>query len=239
MESPLYVLLSQQDTLDRYMAVTAQNIANVNTTGYKGSDVVFEDLVRQPDPKFTHHMVVDRASYRNVAQGPLLKTDNPLDIAVTGQGYFAVETPQGVQYTRNGSFQMNPDGALVTSEGFPLLSGGGAQITIPREAQKISISADGTISTEQGTVGRLQVLKFANEQSLKQTYGGFYSTESEAEVDPDSRLQQGFVEQSNVKPVVEMTKVIEISRTYQRVARLIDAEHERMRAAIRQLGRVS
>lgn len=239
MESPLYVLLSQQDALERQMSVTAQNIANVNTTGFKGSDIVFEDFIRKPDPKVIHHMVIDKSSYRNTSQGTLLKTDNPLDLAISGQGYFAVETPQGVQYTRNGSFQLNSDGNLVTSQGFPVLSGGGSQVSIPKEAQKVSISSDGTVSTELGTAGRLQVVKFTNEQAMKQTYGGFYSTDAEAEADDLSTLQQGFLESSNVKPVVEMAKVIEISRSYQRVARLVDSEHERLRTAIRQLGRVS
>jgi flagellar basal-body rod protein FlgF len=239
MESPLYVLLSQQEALQRQMDVVAQNVANVNTTGFKSNDVLFEDFLVKPDKKFSHHMVLDRATLRNTTQGALLRTDNPLDVAISGQGYFAVQTPQGVQYTRQGSFQIDADGNLVTPDGFQVLSGGGSVVNIPANTQSISIARDGTISTEKGKLGRLQVVKFNDEQLMKQTYGGFYSTDEASEIDETAELNQGMVESSNVKSVVEMTHVLEISRSYQRVARLIDSENERLRNAIRSLGKVA
>lgn len=239
METPLYVLLSQQDALQRQMDVVAQNIANVSTTGFKSSDVLFEDFIVSPDPKFKQHMVLDRGTLRNTTQGPLTKTDNPLDVAISGQGYFAVQTPQGVQYTRQGSFQIDATGTIVTADGFPLLSGGGSSVSIPSNATQIAISNDGTISTDTGNVGRLRVVKFANEQAMKQTYGGFYQTDEAPEIDEDAQINQGMLESSNVKPVAEMTHVIEISRAYERVAHLIDAENQRMANAIRSLAKVA
>lgn len=239
MESPLYVLLSQQDALQRQMDVVAQNIANVNTTGFKSNDVLFQDYMVKPTPKFTHHMVLDRATLRNTTQGTFIKTENPLDLAIAGQGYFAVQTPQGVQYTRQGSFQMDAEGNLVTPDGYPVLSGGGSSIAIPTDAKSISIAQDGTISTETGKIGRMQVVKFQNEQLMKQTYGGFYTTDEQPEVDEGAQLNQGMVESSNVKAVTEMTHVIEISRAYERVARLMDAENQRLTNAIRSLGKVA
>ncbi len=239
MESPLYVLLSQQEALQRQMDVVAQNIANVNTTGFKSNDVLFEDFMVKPAPKFTHHMVLDRATLRNTTQGTFIKTENPLDLAISGQGYFAVQTPQGIQYTRQGSFQMDAEGNLVTPDGYPVLSGGGSSIAIPTDAKTISIGQDGTISTESGKIGRMQVVKFQNEQLMKQTYGGFYSAEEQPEVDEDAQLNQGMVEASNVKSITEMTHVIEISRAYERVARLIDTENQRLTNAIRSLGKVA
>lgn len=239
MESPLYVLLSQQEALQRQMDVVAQNIANVNTTGFKSNDVLFQDYMVKPAPKFTHHMVLDRATLRNTTQGTFIKTENPLDLAIAGQGYFAVETPQGVQYTRQGSFQMDAEGNLVTPDGYPVLSGGGSSIAIPTDAKSISIAQDGTISTETGKIGRMQVVKFVNEQLMKQTYGGFYKTDEQPEVDEDAQLNQGMVEASNVKAVTEMTHVIEISRAYERVARLMDTENQRLTNAIRSLGKVA
>lgn len=239
METPIYVLLSQQDALQRQMDIVAHNVANVSTTGFKSSDVMFEDFIVSPDPKHAAHMVLDRGTLRNTAQGPLTQTDNPLDLAISGQGYFAVQTPQGVQYTRSGNFQIDSTGNLVTADGFPVLSGGGSAITIPAEAKQIAISQDGTISTDAGNVGRMRVVKFANEQAMQQTYGGFYSTDEAPEIDEGAVINQGMLESSNVKPVAEMTHVIEISRAYERVAHLIDSENQRMLSAIRSLAKVA
>ncbi|MBY0428388.1 MAG: flagellar basal-body rod protein FlgF, partial [Alphaproteobacteria bacterium] len=238
-ESPVYVLLSQQEALQRQMDIVAQNIANVNTTGYKSNDVLFQDFLVKPDSKNTHHMVLDRATLRNTTQGSFTKTDNPLDIAISGQGYFAVQTPQGTQYTRQGTFQVDAEGNIVTADGYPILSGGGSTIAVPTNAKSVEIGLDGTISTETGKVGRLQVVKFKNEQLMKQTYGGFYKTDEAAEVDEEAQLHQGMVEASNVKSVQEMTHVLEISRAYERVAHLIDAENQRLTNAIRSLGKVA
>ncbi|MBI3419730.1 MAG: flagellar basal-body rod protein FlgF [Proteobacteria bacterium] len=237
MDTPLYVLLSQQDALDRQMAVVAHNIANASTTGFKGQDVLFEDFIKRLDPKNETHFVVDQATLRNTSQGPLVRTENPLDFAISGQGYFPVQTPQGVQYTRQGSFQLDAEGNLVTMDGFKVLGAGNTGITIPSEATQISVGSDGTISTDAGDLGKLQPVRFADEQQLTETYNGFYSTTAAPETDSTAIVEQGMVESSNVNPVAEMTRVIEISRAYQRVANLISSENDRLRNAIRDLGR--
>lgn len=239
MESPLYVLLSQQDALQRHMDIVANNIANVNTTGYKARDLLFEEYVKQPDPKFSHHFVVDRMTMRNTSQGTLLKTENPLDVAISGDGYFAVRTPQGTQYTRQGSFQMDPEGNLTTVDGFPVLDAGGQGLVIPKEVSQIAIGPDGTVASEQGTIGRLQVVAFTNEQTMEETYAGLYSTDEVGVPSTSANVVQGMVEGSNVRSVAQIANVIEISRSYQRVSNLINAENERMRNAIRQLGRIA
>ncbi len=239
METPIYVLLSQQDVLQRQMDIVAQNIANVSTTGYKSNDVLFEDYIVKPTPKFTHHMVLDRATLRNTTQGTFVKTGNPLDVAIAGQGYFSVNTPQGIQYTRQGSFQMDAQGVLVTPDGYSVLAADGTNISIPIDAKNISISQDGTLSTEIGKIGRLQVMKFQNEQLMQQTYGGFYKTNELPQVDENARFNQGMIEASNVKPITEMAHVIDISRAYERVSRLIDTENQRLTNVIRSLGKVA
>jgi flagellar basal-body rod protein FlgF len=238
-ESPLYVLVSQEDALSRRMDVAAQNMANVNTTGYKSQGMVFEDFIKKPDPRFTHHLVLDRATYRDTTAGTLLPTDNPLDLAIQGPGYYAVNTPEGTQYTRAGSFVLDTEGNVVTPEGYPLLSGGGQPITIPTEAQRIAIGRDGTISTEIGNAGKLSVVRFENEQGLKPTHSGLYSTDETPVEDSTSSIVQGMVEASNVKPVAEMTNIIDVSRSYQWVANLINAENDRLRNAVRVLGRTA
>lgn len=240
MESPIYVLASQQDALDRQMQVVANNVANVNTSGYKTRGVLFEDYLKQPDPKAQgHHMVLDRGSFRNTNQGAMVKTDNPLDVAISGKGYFAVQTPQGIQYTRAGSFQIDTEGNLVTNDGYRVMSGGGQAIAIPENARQIAIGRDGTISTDVGDVGQLQAVTFDDENAMEQTYGGFYTTDQAPQVSTEAAMMQGMVESSNVRPVEEMARVIEITRTYQRVSRLIEGENERLRGAIRTLGRVA
>ncbi len=239
METPIYVLLSQQDALQRQMEVVANNMANMNTTGYKSRAVMFEDFIRRPSPKSEQHMVLDRGTLRDISQGTLLKTDNPLDIAISGQGYFAIQTPQGTQYTRQGSFHLDTEGNMVTFDGYKVLSGGGQPITIPAEANQISIGRDGLISTDVGDAGRLQVVRFENESQMQETHGGLYQTDEVAQTDDQSVLNQGMVEGSNVKPIAEVSQVMEVSRTYQRVARMIDAENERLRNAIRTLGKVT
>ncbi len=239
MESATYVLLSQQDALERQMAIVSNNVANINTSGYKQRGVSFEDYLMKPNATTTHHMVLDRGSYRNTSQGTLLKTDNPLDIAISGKGYFAVQTPQGTQYTRQGSFQLSADGQLVTPDGYPVLSGGGSAVTIPTEATEIAIGRDGTISTDKGDAGKIQVLAFNDENAMKETQAGFFTATETPTIDEAAVLNQGMIEGSNVKPVVEMTRIIEVSRAYQRVANMISAENDRMKSAIRTLGRVN
>lgn len=237
MESPLYVLVSQEDALSRRMDVAAQNMANVNTTGYKAAGMIFEDFIKKPDPKFTHHLVLDRATYRNTSPGTLLPTENPLDFAIQGPGYYAVGTPEGTQYTRAGSFAMDTEGNVVTAEGYPLLSSSGQPVSIPTNAQRIAIGRDGTISTEVGDAGKLSVVRFENELALKPTHSNLFTSDETPVEDARSSIVQGMVEASNARPVVELTNVIEISRSYQRVANLINAENDRLRNAIRVLGR--
>ena len=239
MESPIYVLLSQQQAMQRQMEVVANNVANVNTSGFKNRGVLFEDFLKKPDPKFTHHMVSDRGTIRDTSQGSLLKTDAPLDIAISGPGYFAIETTEGTQYTRQGSFQLDSEGNLVTPNGSKVLSGGGQPITIPAEAKEITIGRDGMISTDRGDLGRLQLVRFENEEQMEETHSGLYKTSEAPVPDDQSSLMQGMVEGSNVKPVIEISRILEISRNYQRTSKLIDAENERLRNAIRTLSRVS
>lgn len=239
MESPAYVLLSQQDALERQLQVVANNVANVNTSGYKARGVLFKDFIERPDPKFTHHLVIDGGSYRNTSQGALVKTDNALDLAISGHGYFAVQTPQGTQYTRQGNFQLDAEGNVVTSDGYKVLSGTGGGISIPTDVKEIAIGKDGTISTDKGDVGRLQVVKFTDENAMEETYGGLYTSTETPQVDEGAGLVQGMVEGSNVKPVEEMTRIMDISRAYQQVSKLIDNENERIKNAIRTLGKVA
>lgn len=241
METPVYILLSQQEALGKQMEVVSQNIANANTTGYQARGVLFEEYIEQnqSDVSSTRHFVVDRATYRNTLQGGLQKTSNPLDVAINGEGYFAVRTKQGVQYTRQGSFQLDAEGNLVTVDGFPVLDAGGQPINIPANAKDVGIGSDGTVSTDVGIAGQLKVATFSNQQNMTETFGGYYTTNETPKTEGKATVVQGMLEGSNVNPLVQMASIIEISRGYQRIANLVSAENDRLKNTIARLGKVA
>jgi flagellar basal-body rod protein FlgF len=239
MEVTSLVLLSRQDALIRQMEVVANNVANVNTTGYKRQQMVFDDYMAKTQPGQRTDFVIDRGSFRDVTNGSLVQTSNPLDIALEGNGYIPVQTPQGTMYTRAGAFELNAEGELVNASGFKVLSGDGQPIVIPPEAKDIQIDKEGNIRTDIGQAGQIQAMVFKDEQELTEKGNGLYQSKETPQPEPATRIVQGAVERSNVQPVVEMTQMVEVLRAYQQTGRLLESEHERMRNAIRTLGRVS
>lgn len=239
------VLTNYQDALTRALDVVANNIANVNTTGYKRQEVQFETLVNRPTPSEQINFGTDRGTLRNTAQGPLLTTGNPLDVAIQGEGYFPIQTQTGMRYTRGGSFVLNGEGEIVTPTGDKLLGDGDQPITVPDDARDITISADGTISAKSGTgkdvtqLGKLKIVKFSREQDLQITGNNLYSASETPQPATDSVLVQGMVEQSNVQSVNEITNMISILRNYQHVMRMLDQEHQRMTTAINRLSKAT
>ncbi|HEV7369201.1 flagellar basal-body rod protein FlgF [Arenibaculum sp.] len=243
MENPIYIALSRQDALRRQMDVTANNVANLNTPGYKQQRMMFVEFLtpagsgpgQQSKPL---SMVKDMAVLRNLEDGPVSRTDNPLDVALDGRGYFVVETVDGPRYTRAGRFQLDPDRRLVDVNGLPVLDDGDRPIQIPQGAADIRIAGDGSISTEQGPLGRIKVVNFEREQFMTELGGGLYTTEEPEVAAEGTKLVQGAIEGSNVQGIVEMTQMTEVLRQYQSNQRLIEAEHERQRNAIGRLTRV-
>jgi flagellar basal-body rod protein FlgF len=239
------VLTSYQDSLTRAMDITANNIANVNTTGFKRDNIAFETYLIRPAPTQTFQFAVENGTYRDIAQGPTITTGNPLDVAVQGDGYIPVQTKDGIRYTRSGSFQLNNAGEIVTAEGDKVMGDGNQPIAFPEDAKDILIGADGTVSAQSGTatsatqVGKLAVVKFQNEQAMTLVGGNLYSTQEAPQPATDSRIVQGAIEQSNVQSVVEMTRMIDVSRTYQQVVNLLQAENDRQSKAIQRLGKTT
>lgn len=239
MENTLYIALSRQEALRRQVDVMANNIANMNTTGFKAQRMLFLEHLQQPDRQQNKMAFVqDFGLMRDVLPGPLMTTNNPLDVALRDEGYFVVETVAGPRYTRGGAFQMNADRELVDPNGLPVLNEQDARIIIPEAAQSISITGNGTIMTEEGEVGRLKVVRFADEQRLETLGRGLYSTDQLAEPVENPQVAQGLLEGSNVQPIVEMTQMMEVARQYQNTQRMIDSEHERIRTALQKLSRV-
>lgn len=241
MESPTYIALSRQVTIAREMEIIAHNVANANTTGFKQQRLQFNEFLTKPAQGERYSMVIDRATRRDTSQGGLMPTGNSLDVAVVGQGYFAVDTVNGPRYTRAGNFQLNEQGQIVNGGGLPVMGQGNQPITLPPETEEIRIAGDGSIYTNgspDAPVGRLAVVRFDKEQELLEVGGGLYSTDQRPQpVTGETQVQQGVLEQSTVQPVLEMTRMIDTMRAYQQTQKMIDTEHERVRSAIGRLAR--
>lgn len=245
MESPSLVLLSNQQALQRAMDIVANNIANSSTTGFKREGVEFDTLVMHPSPGQELSFIVDRATYRDASNGPIVSTGNPLDLAIQGQGYFPVQTPAGTRYTRAGALRLDTSGQIVTMDGNPVLGEGDRPISVPDTTTEITIGADGFVSAKidngkaLAQVGKLSVVKFDNEQALQPAGGGLYSTTQAAKPAEDSSVVQFAIEQSNVQPITEMTEMIRIQRAYEQTANIISRENQRLSDAISRLSKTT
>lgn len=229
--------------LQAKMDIVANNIANLNTPGYRGQNMVFTEYLAKTDsgekPKDDLSMVLDYGHYQNTQAGPQQMTGNPLDVALQGPGWFGVQTPQGTMYTRAGNFQVNSNGELITGTGLLVAGEGGGPIVIPPETKEIRISKDGTISTQDGQIGRIGVFEFTDDQNLEATGNGLYKAPQK---DPgvaaqNTQVMQGMLEGSNVQPVLEMTRMIDVLRTYQNTQKILQNEHDRERNMIQRMTR--
>jgi len=241
MDNSLLVSLSQQLAAYRSMDVIANNLANVSTPGFKRESARFEELVAMVRPADGQRgmqpvsFVKDAGISRDLGQGAITRTDAPLDVAINGNGFFVVTTPAGERYTRDGHFSLDQEGRLVTSDGHAVMGDGGA-ITVNPADGEIHIARDGTISSDQGQRGRLAIVSFENPQDMRNVGNTMLDTD-QAEIAPENiRLMQGALEGSNVQPIVEMTNMIEVSRSYASAQKLIDQADQMRRQAIQELG---
>ena len=239
MENSIYIGLSRQVALRRQLDVVANNIANMSTPGFKGQDVLFQQYMVGKGGNDSYSMVSDYGSYRDTRPGPVSRTDNPLDVAIEGDGFLVVETAQGPRYTRSGRMTIGADRQLVDSNGLPILGEGDAPIEIPENATEITIAPDGTISNVDEQIGRLRVVRFERQQFLAEEGRGLFSSTEPPQPVQNVRVHQGSLESSNVRPVIEMTRMIELQRQYQSTQRLLETEHENQRNAISKLSRLS
>jgi len=232
METTAYIALSRQMALRQRMDVIANNIANMTTTGFKAESLLLEPVPEDAGIRRPLAFVQDVGMVRETAPGPMTPTGNPLDLALEGPGYFVIETPEGMRYTRSGQFQLNAFGELVTAAGDRVLDDGGAPMALPGEAKTVTVAANGTLSTDDGPVGRIGVVRFDDEQALRKVGDGLYRTDQLPAPADGTRLVQGTLEGSNVQPILEMTEMMSTVRAYQSTQRLVDGHHELQRRAI-------
>jgi flagellar basal-body rod protein FlgF len=252
MENALLVGLSRQTTLERQLEVIANNIANVNTTGYKSDQSLFEEFLTSgahednfigKDRRVSY--VQDRGTYRDFTQGSLQQTANPLDVAIDGDAFLAVQTTGGERYTRDGNLQLNNQGQLVTEGGDAVLGNAGPIIFQPTD-HDINISPDGTVTVIEANArtdtirGKLRLVSFTDAQSLLKQGNNLYAASNGAAAQPDLKatVKQGYIEKSNVNSVAEMGRMIEVSRTYTQIANLLQQQSDLHKNAINQLAEI-
>jgi len=240
MENALLIGLSQQLALRRNLDIIANNIANINTAGYKSESVLFEEyLLGTPAGSESNQefaFVQDTGVIPNLSEGRLEHTGGSLDMALSGDGYFVLDTPEGPRYTRNGHFGLNTEGQVVSNDGHPVLDIDGNPITFGANETELTIARDGTMTTSQGVKGQINVVQFDRPEDLQKVGNSQYTAAEDPVPAESAHIIQGSLEQSNVAPIIEMTKMIEVMRTYQSISDVIKRAEELQRNAVRKLG---
>ncbi|MAF32014.1 MAG: flagellar basal-body rod protein FlgF [Magnetococcales bacterium] len=239
MTVPVYIVSSNMIAQRQKLDMTADNIANSNTVGFKKLGMTFQEVVSRQKAEtvgsFTHH----NGTFYNFTQGGFERTDNDFDVAIQGAGFFQTERNGQIHLTRNGHFSMNNVGELVTDAGSPVLDANGGPIIIPADSAEILISRDGTISNQNGIVAQLGVVQVADPQKLTRTGEHGYILEDGASIPVENiNVVQGFVESSNINPIEETVTLTELNRRYQSTARLVKSLEELEQKAIQNLSRL-
>jgi len=243
MDNALYVGLSRQMVLRRQLDIVANNIANADTSGFKVEELM--QKVNPAEPAYTLQgprpvkFVGEDGVIRDFGQGALRRTDAPFDLAIEGKGFFQVQSPNGPLYTRDGAFRVDDNGTLVAQNGYPVMDDGGGSVTLDPTLGQVSISQDGTITQGTTRVGKLGVVNFQTLAALQKTGDNFYRNTSNQQPAPaeGSKIRQGMLEGSNVNSILEISKMIEISRAYEQMAKIMDSNTELSKSAVQRMGK--
>lgn len=237
MDNATFTTLTRQAGLLREMQVVANNIANAATTGFRAEGVIFSEFVRALEDT-GGSLSMARAGARVTDQGPgaLRQTNGTLDLAIEGAGFFRIDTPDGPRLTRAGRFQRNTDGEVVTSTGDRLIDAGGAPVLAPAEARSIAIASDGTLTADGQPLAQIGLFLPADPARMTREDGVRFRVEGEMLPVDDPVIQQGFLETSNVEPVTQIARMIEVQRSYELGQGFLDQEDERIRTTLRTLG---
>ena len=238
MQSGLYVALSGQVALERRLETIASNVANMNTVGYRADGVSFEAQMAKAGDA-TVAFASGGAGFISRRSGGVTKTGNPLDVAVQGEGWLAVKTPAGTVYTRDGRMTIQESGQLTTLTGYPVLDAGGAPILLDASAGPPDIANDGMISQKGNQVGALGLYQIDDSAKLTRynNSGVIPDKPATAILDFSSNgISQGFVEGSNVNPIMEMTKLITVTRAFDGINAATEKSESSLTDAIKTLG---
>ncbi|WP_299562755.1 flagellar hook-basal body complex protein [uncultured Sulfitobacter sp.] len=235
MDSTGYITLSRQSGLQREMQVVANNIANMATTGFRAEGVVFSEYVKSVDQGPSLSMGQGNIGKTSLEQGGLTQTRGTFDFAIEGDGYFVVQTPLGDRLTRAGAFTPSAEGQLVTPDGYPVLDAGRAPVFVPTGGEAIAVSADGTVSADGAPIGQMAVVKPIAPLEMIREDGVMFRADAGDEPAESARVLQGFVESSNVNPLLEMARMIDVQRAYEMGQSFLQSEDERIRAAVKTL----
>jgi len=252
MDISSYVLLSHEQALKRRLDVAANNIANMNTAGFRRERPVFREYVARDEspaasaPSATANArttsyVLDYGAMHDTASGSFQATGSALDLMIDGPGYLAVAAPGGgTAYTRAGFVRISQDGELTTAGGLPILGEGGTPITVPPEQlSTLSIGTDGTVTGKDGVLGRIAVTVFDDERGVSPRGDGLMAATGGRELGAaETTLRTGGIEGSNVEPIVETTAMVDILRAYQTSMKMSQDIEDMRRRAIDRLGKL-
>ena len=236
MDAAGYATLTRQSGLMREMGVVANNIANASTSGFRREGVVFSEYVTALDQDPSLSMSYASGRDVDLSQAGLSQTGGSFDFAIQGDGFFLIDTPDGQKLTRAGSFTPSAEGELVTPDGYRLLDAGGAPIFIPPDAKAVALAADGTLSANGDPIAQVGLWQPADPLALRHQAGTMFSGGELIPVE-GATVMQGMLEDSNVQPVSEIARMIEVQRAYELGQKFLDAEDERVRGVIQTLGR--
>lgn len=237
MDNAGYVSLTRQSGLLKEMQTVANNIANLSTTGYRREGVVFSEFVKATEPGLPSISFADaHGRMTDMTQGNTAQTGGTFDFAIEGPGFFLVATPNGQRLTRAGSFTPDLQGELVTNDGYQVLDIGGAPIFIPPFAKSINLSPDGTLSADGVPLTQIGLVLPEDSNGLTRESGVMFRADGGVVPVESGILMQGFVEQSNVNPVAEMARLIDVQRSYELSQKFLEREDDRIRSVIRVLG---
>ncbi|WP_299047546.1 flagellar hook-basal body complex protein [uncultured Tateyamaria sp.] len=232
MDSTGYITLTRQSGLMREMQIVANNIANSATTGYRQEGMVFSEYVQAMQGGASLSMGHGNVRQTSFVQGTLTQTGGTFDLAIEGDGFFLIQTPDGERLTRAGSFSPNGQGDLVTPDGYAVLDAGGAPVFIPPGAASLSISPDGSISADGAFVGQIGLVQPTDSSRMTRQGGLMFRADDGFEPSGTARVMQGFVEESNVDPIGQLARMIEIQRAYEMGQNFLNSEDERVRRAM-------
>jgi flagellar basal-body rod protein FlgF len=241
MDNATTIALSRLVAQTRALDVLANNVANMNTPGYHAERTIFADWLwrehgNEPPGGGVIAYTQDRATYRDHQPGEIDHTGNPLDLALAGAGYFTVLTKQGPRLTRAGHFSIGGTGTLVDEQGNPLLDVAGKPLQVTTADTQISVAADGTLSSENGLIGKIGVVRAADPNKLT-AEGGWLLNATATTTAPlaDPKIVEGAVENSDVQPTLEITRMMDALRSFQMVVQFIQAEADRHQGAIERI----